>query len=81
MKVYVVVDSGGYEGENYAEVVGIYSTKEKAKERFTEQVDWTKSEFDGNWEIDEKETEFCASEIGHCSRNWCCICVEEREVI
>lgn len=42
MKVYLVIDSGGYEGINDTVIAEVCSTIEKAKETFTKRVDWAK---------------------------------------
>jgi hypothetical protein len=83
MTVYVVIDSSGYEGEHDIFIAGIYSTIDKAKEKFADRVSWAKfdiEELDGNWWFKEKETDFYAEESDRCSRNWIHIWIEEREV-
>lgn len=52
MKVYLVIDHGGYDGEHNASVVGIFFDKEKAKETFDQRVKWAKSDI-GEWVEDE----------------------------
>ena len=81
MKVYVVIDSGGYEGEHDVIVVGVYSTMEKAKEKFAERVNMTKDDMNDKWEFEETETDFWSEELYRCSRNWNHIWIEEREVV
>ena len=81
MRVYLVIDSGGYEGNNATLIPGICSTIDKAKEIFSKRVDDVKYDIDENWEFEETETSFYASEIGRCSRNWIHIWIEESEVI
>ena len=52
MKVYLVIEHSGYDGDNYAGVAGVFSTKEKAKEKFVQKVKWAKSDI-GEWVEDE----------------------------
>ena len=45
MTVYLVIDSGGYEGEHDVFITGIYSTMEKAHENFVRRVRDSKLSF------------------------------------
>lgn len=96
MKVYILIEDSGYEGENDVIILGIFSTPEKAKEKFIERVYWAKYDFgqfvedeendeeefiaDEGWEFEETETNFWAQEITRSSRNWVNIWIAEEKV-
>ena len=80
MKVYLVMNSYGYDGEHGADTIGVFSTMEKAKETFAQRVRWAKSDMDENWDYEETEVAFWTEERYHGSRNWNYIWIAEREV-
>ena len=92
MKVYVVIDSGACDSVHETNIVGIFSDKEKAKEKFKETVRWFKEDvgvyigdtdeimIDGNWIITEEEDMFYAYDESYGSHNFENIWIEEREV-
>lgn len=80
MKVYVIIEDFGYEGENNVTILGVFSTEEKAKEKFIESVKLTKFYMNKDWEFEETDTGFWSWEKHRMSRNWININIYEEEV-
>ena len=80
MKVYIVMEDCGYEGNNDVTIVGIFSDPENAKEVFGECIKSAKLDMDEDWEFEKTENNFWACEKYRSSRNWINIWIAEREV-
>ena len=80
MKVYVIIEDAGYEGDNDVTILGVFSTEEKAKDRFRCCVASTRFHMNKDWEDEETETNFWAWEKYRMSRNWIHIWIAEEEV-
>ena len=92
MKVYVVIDSGAYVGVHETSILGIFSNKEKAKEKFKNAVEWLKIDIgtyaedtnevviDEDWIITEREDMFYVYDVSYGSHNFETIWIEEKEV-
>lgn len=80
MKVYIVMEDAGYEGDNDVTILGVFSTEEKAKEEFKFRIESTKINMDKDWECDEMDNNFWSWEKYRMSRNWIHIWIAEEKV-
>lgn len=80
MKVYIVMEDTGYEGDNDVTILGVFSTEEKAKEYFKHNIELTKFHMNKDWEFEEIKNNFWACEKYRSSRNWINIWIAEEEV-
>ena len=80
MKVYIVMEDAGYEGDNDVTILGVFSTEEKAKEEFEFRIKSTKINMDKDWECDDMGNNFWAWEKYRMSRNWIHIWIAEEIV-
>lgn len=80
MKVYLVMNSYGYDSERGADTIGVFSNMVKAKQVFAQQVSWAKSDLEEDWDFEETDKAFWAEKRYYSSRNWNYIWIVEREV-
>ena len=86
-KVYVIVKVNVYEGDDEVTIVGVYTDRVNAQNKFNSEVkkekdenpDWCEENSDFDDFID-TDTEFCCWEDGYFKENHTRITLEEQEV-